>query len=565
MSSNNNANHPRAPDYGLPPRPPTASTPLWTHLLRPNAQTPTSLAEMPVIAPPLAPLDKNATSMRILLHDTQANFENFALHVGKLLDGIKETKHEIKTTNTLFERDRETLMGDIIDLVNRSQKEIQKAMGSPAQDDSVESFVKDVNHRLNGLDQRLDAIQAFNQTHSQALQTQIQAVQILLDKQGSIVTAVLPLLPLLQAVPLHIDAVKNSIHESLTKCLSCQKSTPSSTSGVLTVAITEESHMVKITGKRKRRADSGIPSSSSSPFQPIRAPLKRLRSEDLSKHLAPSPTTLTSKDDDNNRQQGTAAASSSPSKLLDGSQQHENGVAFVSGFSPVHVVENASMSSGSRRGTSAVANFTTPRRPLSDLLMPPRQSSTTRTPSLSHHAAQDVSFARSNTWVKQLPSVGCLGKKPTTPLPPRILRVHTSVDNIERKNSTRYSTTNTTLANLLLPSQAKARGVSASTESSLSRPSGAHAETGPGDMRLRTDLPQNSNLSVQHTVDANNAPSKGLTSASVANQGAVTAISKGKNLPLALTLGKVKERRSPIREGRRFIPLVDSEDEEDEN
>ena len=102
--------------YGLPPRPPTASTALWAHILRQDTQPSTSLSETHIVVPPTAPLDKNATSMRVLLHDTQANFEKFAIHVGKLIDGVNETKHEIKTTSDLFERDRQTLVGDIIDL-----------------------------------------------------------------------------------------------------------------------------------------------------------------------------------------------------------------------------------------------------------------------------------------------------------------------------------------------------------------------------------------------------------------------------------------------------------------
>jgi len=106
-----------AMQYGLPARPPTASTTMWTHLLRSNTnQVPKSLKDMPIIAPPMVPLDKNASSMRILLHDTQANFEKFTTHVGTLFESIQETKNELKTTYSLFERDRETLMGDIIDL-----------------------------------------------------------------------------------------------------------------------------------------------------------------------------------------------------------------------------------------------------------------------------------------------------------------------------------------------------------------------------------------------------------------------------------------------------------------
>ena len=176
--------------YGLPLA--TASTALWAHILRQDTQPSSSLPDTPIIVPPTVPLDKNAASMRVLLHDTQANFEKFAVHVGKLIDGVNETKHEIKTTNDLFERDRQTLVGDIIDLgmfiplpiddlsrekriyvveinvkpfpffspVNRSQKEIQKSVGSPCQTASTETYFKDVNHRLDTLDQRLDAIQA---------------------------------------------------------------------------------------------------------------------------------------------------------------------------------------------------------------------------------------------------------------------------------------------------------------------------------------------------------------------------------------------------------------------
>ena len=102
--------------HGHLQRHPTASTPLWEHLLRPSSHTPSPLTDLSAVAPPLAPLDKNATSMRVLLHDTQANFERFSTHVENLLDGIKETKQHIMTTNSLFERDRESLMGDIIDL-----------------------------------------------------------------------------------------------------------------------------------------------------------------------------------------------------------------------------------------------------------------------------------------------------------------------------------------------------------------------------------------------------------------------------------------------------------------
>lgn len=72
--------------------------------------------------PLLTPLDKSATATRLLLHDTQANLEKFSGKVDKLLTGFGEAKSEIKLVKTLFERDRETLINDIIDLGTFSAK-----------------------------------------------------------------------------------------------------------------------------------------------------------------------------------------------------------------------------------------------------------------------------------------------------------------------------------------------------------------------------------------------------------------------------------------------------------
>jgi hypothetical protein len=118
--SNSGLSADRSMAYGLPPRPPTASTAVWNHLLRTTTTTeaPRSLKDMPIIVPPMAPLDKNATSMRVLLHDTQANFERFSTQVGKLFETIQGTKNELTTMQTLFQRDRETLTSDIVDLGN---------------------------------------------------------------------------------------------------------------------------------------------------------------------------------------------------------------------------------------------------------------------------------------------------------------------------------------------------------------------------------------------------------------------------------------------------------------
>ena len=54
--------------------------------------------------------------MRVLLHDTQMNFERFSEQVESLVKDVQKTEQGIKTTNTLFEKEHDKLMGDIIDL-----------------------------------------------------------------------------------------------------------------------------------------------------------------------------------------------------------------------------------------------------------------------------------------------------------------------------------------------------------------------------------------------------------------------------------------------------------------
>ncbi|KAJ7490300.1 hypothetical protein B0H11DRAFT_1719316 [Mycena galericulata] len=142
-----------------PSRPP-ASTALWGQLLRKN----TLAAPSPAVPlPPTAPLDKTGTSMRILLHDTQANFDKFSTKIDALTSDIDDAKRELILVKDLFQREHETLTTDIVDLVNRSQTQIQKSLGDPAQATNLESFRKDVDSRLDGLCKRIDDIQSVIQ------------------------------------------------------------------------------------------------------------------------------------------------------------------------------------------------------------------------------------------------------------------------------------------------------------------------------------------------------------------------------------------------------------------
>lgn len=46
----------------------------------------------------------------------------------------------------------------VLDIVNRSQTEIQKALGQPAQEPLLLAFQEKVELRIEGLNQRLDAL-----------------------------------------------------------------------------------------------------------------------------------------------------------------------------------------------------------------------------------------------------------------------------------------------------------------------------------------------------------------------------------------------------------------------
>ena len=94
-------------------------TPLWTHLLqrKPQLLKPASLPGGEINSlPPITPVDKAGTSMRILLHDTQVQFEKFSEHVVQVSNGVDSAKREIVATQKLFDRDHEKLLEELVDL-----------------------------------------------------------------------------------------------------------------------------------------------------------------------------------------------------------------------------------------------------------------------------------------------------------------------------------------------------------------------------------------------------------------------------------------------------------------
>ncbi|KAL9713788.1 hypothetical protein Ac2012v2_003399 [Leucoagaricus gongylophorus] len=129
---------------------------LWAHVLRKDK---TQSRDLDTPQVPVAPVDRNATSTRILLYDTQARLEQFSSRADAMLKGMQDANHQLKTVGMLFEKDRDTLINDIIDLVNRSQREVQNAVGQPAQEPQFLAFQEKLELRMEGLNQRLDALQ----------------------------------------------------------------------------------------------------------------------------------------------------------------------------------------------------------------------------------------------------------------------------------------------------------------------------------------------------------------------------------------------------------------------
>jgi hypothetical protein len=88
---------------------------LWAHVLRKDKLNlqPKSL-DIPQV--PAGPVDRNATSARILLYDTQARLEQFTSRADAMLQSMQDANHQLKTVGMLFEKDRDTLTNDMIDL-----------------------------------------------------------------------------------------------------------------------------------------------------------------------------------------------------------------------------------------------------------------------------------------------------------------------------------------------------------------------------------------------------------------------------------------------------------------
>lgn len=212
----------------------------------------------------------------------------------------------------------------------------------------------------------------FNQTHAQTLQTQMQSIQLVLDKQGSIISAVTPLLPLLQGLPPHVDSAITAIKEEIEKLSVAHRNLSFAPCLSGPIHSSTKSPSNKATKKRKRSLDSqdmapSSPSSTTLPVICLSPSQKRTRTLEALEHL-PSGANV-QKTAQNQAYIPTTAAASSLSTL------------------PTHV---PIPSSGNRlesllkerRGTLTTERLTTPPRPRNGLpgLILPARSSSRRTP-----------------------------------------------------------------------------------------------------------------------------------------------------------------------------------------
>ncbi|TRM55976.1 hypothetical protein BD626DRAFT_576215 [Schizophyllum amplum] len=196
-------------------RTPSAST-LWAHLIRkdsPLTSSPTMSSAM--LSTPVAPLDKTGTSMRMLLHDTQANFESFSSRVDKLLDAVENTKSEMEDMKQMMRAERESTASDMIDLVNRCQREIQKSLGEPTQSAQTRTLSSDIFAKLDVICSRLDSMDQAQKYNNQLLHSQTQYMRQLQDQSTLAMNNISPILPNIQKLATIVDASSVKVTENL--------------------------------------------------------------------------------------------------------------------------------------------------------------------------------------------------------------------------------------------------------------------------------------------------------------------------------------------------------------
>ncbi|EKM49162.1 uncharacterized protein PHACADRAFT_265773 [Phanerochaete carnosa HHB-10118-sp] len=113
MAQNTSSTTPAA----LPQLRSSVSQALWGHLRQMNVplalKGKTELSSAPT---PVTPVDKAGTSMRMLLHDTQATLEKFSGHIERLTSKVDDAKREVTTAHKAFQYGHEKMLEESIAL-----------------------------------------------------------------------------------------------------------------------------------------------------------------------------------------------------------------------------------------------------------------------------------------------------------------------------------------------------------------------------------------------------------------------------------------------------------------
>ncbi|KAF8647750.1 hypothetical protein AX16_006585 [Volvariella volvacea WC 439] len=440
---------------------------------------------------PLAPIDKAATSMRILLHDTQINFEKFSSRVDTLINHVSQAKQKIHVANDLAKRGQDKFSNQIYDTASRTRVEIQNALGSPAQAEKLEILTKDLCNWFQSTEKRLDAMHLLNQTLVQSIQTQLQAMQTIQEQQGATLTALMPLQPLLQSIPTHIDNARTDIMDTISKTVSHRSTQPCGP--------------IKVEKGIQFQGQPSPPPPRSISATPLKTKKRRIEEaytdSPLSRRLsnrAPSihqsPTTLKIKTPTSlNR-----LASTTPSIV-----------------------------------SRAPSQVTTPRRPLTDIPIPFFNNG--RNPSIGDGTTNQRTATKSHS---------AFVTKDVTAAPVRnraLSQAFRRVDTIISENKGPSHVTRT--GTVLVPS---------TPPTPRFDPTVREKENATSDPQKPRPLSQILTRSSKQAIQ----PNQSMTNPTILNQ------YRTPNLPMSAK--RKRDRRSPPRDGRRFIPLVDSDDDSDE-
>lgn len=112
--------------------------------------------------------------------------------------------------------------------MGRTETALRSCIGEPAQTSVLAELRQSVSSSLNALNQKVEAVQnvrnmiPFRRTQPNDFDRQLahintQALQTIKDQQLQILTAIIPLLPTLQKVPLHIASAEANLKEAIRK------------------------------------------------------------------------------------------------------------------------------------------------------------------------------------------------------------------------------------------------------------------------------------------------------------------------------------------------------------